>query len=195
MTELTDADFITPPPPWGYDKVVVVRPAEYDIETTIAHVREMLDNPIDSVFPLAGSGAADDLREALTDRAGYHAPKLLWVRCKRAWCSTDRIAMWMVVVASNGVRHAQLRCIACCCLDRTSGADAVGVSWPVIRNYADRAPECERCGSTNGTEQHHWAPKHLFDDYHYWPTSHLCRSCHMKWHSIVTPNMALRRTA
>lgn len=54
---------------------------------------------------------------------------------------------------------------------------------------------CERCGSTDGSEVHHWAPRHLFDDAHEWPTSRLCRLCHAKWHSIVTPTMHLRKSA
>ncbi|WP_425518228.1 HNH endonuclease [Nitratireductor kimnyeongensis] len=53
---------------------------------------------------------------------------------------------------------------------------------------------CERCGSTEGTEVHHWAPWHLFDDADEWPTSNLCKSCHTRWHRIVTPNMSTPRS-
>lgn len=52
---------------------------------------------------------------------------------------------------------------------------------------------CERCGSYEFVEWHHWAPQHLFDDANAWPTAYLCRECHRRWHSIVTPNMHLRR--
>lgn len=50
---------------------------------------------------------------------------------------------------------------------------------------------CERCGSMEGSEIHHWAPQHLFGNLEAscWPTSYLCRKCHLLWHSIVTPNM------
>ncbi|RAK26359.1 hypothetical protein C7374_11444 [Falsochrobactrum ovis] len=58
---------------------------------------------------------------------------------------------------------------------------------PVIIDHP--SVPCERCGSTNGVEEHHWAPWHLFDDAHNWPTSFLCMSCHQDWHAKVTPNM------
>lgn len=49
---------------------------------------------------------------------------------------------------------------------------------------------CEVCGSTGQTELHHWAPFHLFgDEADKWPTSLLCRPCHVRWHQTVTPNM------
>lgn len=49
---------------------------------------------------------------------------------------------------------------------------------------------CEVCGDQGTTEEHHWAPRHLFGDESYkWPTSLLCRACHQHWHRIVTPQM------
>ena len=48
---------------------------------------------------------------------------------------------------------------------------------------------CERCGSFQHLEIHHWAPWHLFNDADKWPTSTLCRTCHKTWHSTVTPQM------
>jgi RecJ-like exonuclease len=48
---------------------------------------------------------------------------------------------------------------------------------------------CERCGSYQHIEHHHWAPRHLFDDADAWPTSNLCRECHVEWHQAVTPDM------
>ena len=48
---------------------------------------------------------------------------------------------------------------------------------------------CEVCGE-EGAEEHHWAPWHLFgDEANRWPTSFLCRTCHERWHGVVTPNM------
>lgn len=52
---------------------------------------------------------------------------------------------------------------------------------------------CERCGSLNGSEVHHWAPSYLFEDSERWPKSHLCRECHMEWHRVVTPHMSATR--
>lgn len=48
---------------------------------------------------------------------------------------------------------------------------------------------CVVCGDPNG-EYHHWMPKFFADivgDFEYWPQSPLCRSCHERWHNIVTP--------
>jgi protein-arginine kinase activator protein McsA len=50
---------------------------------------------------------------------------------------------------------------------------------------------CEVCNLNEG-ELHHWAPQYLFQDADQWPTSYLCRTCHKKWHDLVTPNMAKR---
>lgn len=75
-------------------------------------------------------------------------------------------------------------------------SDVVGLDEgriAVLTNH-DVTP-CVRCGSTEGSEVHHWAPSHLFENSDEWPTSHLCRSCHMEWHRIVTPNMTARRAA
>ncbi|MEH6652094.1 MAG: hypothetical protein V7707_18890 [Motiliproteus sp.] len=48
---------------------------------------------------------------------------------------------------------------------------------------------CEVCGA-DGAQNHHWAPKALFGEEAYrWPTSHLCQSCHTRWHQLVTPNL------
>lgn len=54
---------------------------------------------------------------------------------------------------------------------------------------------CVVCGSVDHIENHHWAPSHLFGEYKdKWPTSKLCRSCHIHWHNIVTPDMSKRKT-
>lgn len=62
---------------------------------------------------------------------------------------------------------------------------------PILTDH-DIAP-CERCGSKDGSEVHHWAPAHLFDDYFEWPTSNLCKSCHAQWHRVITPKMSTTR--
>lgn len=49
-------------------------------------------------------------------------------------------------------------------------------------------PRCARCGE-EGAAEHHWAPKHLFDDAYSWPTSYLCKKHHKEWHTKVTPQM------
>jgi protein-arginine kinase activator protein McsA len=47
---------------------------------------------------------------------------------------------------------------------------------------------CEVC-DVEGGELHHWAPQYLFNDAEKWPKSYLCRTCHKRWHDLVTPNM------
>lgn len=50
--------------------------------------------------------------------------------------------------------------------------------------------QCEVCGKGEA-ERHHWAPSCLFgDEAEKWPTSLLCRSCHQRWHKLVTPNLS-----
>ncbi|HMY88832.1 MAG TPA: hypothetical protein PLR40_15860 [Microthrixaceae bacterium] len=65
------------------------------------------------------------------------------------------------------------------------------IEWlPVCRdNLREPTEQCARCGQIAYLDEHHWAPKHFFDDHDSWPTSRLCRSCHMEWHNVVTPNM------
>ena len=48
---------------------------------------------------------------------------------------------------------------------------------------------CEHCGAIEHLEEHHWAPRHMFDDPDSWPRSMLCRHCHTTWHARVTPVM------
>jgi hypothetical protein len=48
---------------------------------------------------------------------------------------------------------------------------------------------CEVCGA-EGAESHHWAPSFIFgDEADRWPRSFLCVPCHVRWHSLVTPQM------
>ena len=48
---------------------------------------------------------------------------------------------------------------------------------------------CMRCGKF-GTEEHHYAPKHLFADSWQWGTVRLCVDHHREWHQTVTPDMS-----
>ena len=55
---------------------------------------------------------------------------------------------------------------------------------PLVRDERGESPACERCGAI-GVEEHHWAPRSLFDDAAEWPTGWLCRPCHRRWHSTL----------
>lgn len=61
-----------------------------------------------------------------------------------------------------------------------------------VASYGADQP-CVVCGSQGDSEEHHWAPRHLFgDECDKWPRAYLCRSCHVRWHQLVTPNMGAR---
>lgn len=66
---------------------------------------------------------------------------------------------------------------------------------PLANPRRPNTVECERCGSEDHVERHHWAPRHLFDDADSWPIGNLCRTCHVQWHRVVTPNMGRRQAS
>jgi hypothetical protein len=70
-------------------------------------------------------------------------------------------------------------------------AEKLGGPFPEIKPWKER-PKCEVCGS-EGAQRHHWAPFYLFGaECEKWPTSHLCPTCHKRWHDTVTPHMSQR---
>lgn len=102
-------------------------------------------------------------------------------------CSHPNGRQLGVIIAVNGSRHIKLVCHLC---GRGARARVAGNpdDYPVVRD--NRTTDlCERCGSAEGVEEHHWAPAALFDDSDQWPTALLCPPCHRRWHSIVTPGM------
>ena len=99
------------------------------------------------------------------------------------------------VICANGSVQYKAYCMECG--GRGGGlshSDAVGLDpsrIPILSR--NEVVPCEKCGSEEGSEVHHWAPMHLFEDAEDWPKSYLCRRCHMEWHAKVTPNMSLTR--
>lgn len=85
--------------------------------------------------------------------------------------------------AANGYRHPKLRCRTCYKVLASPKLRDIDESAAVAetRSPAEAAP-CQRCGSTEGAEKHHWAPIHLFTDADDWPTAMLCPPCHTRWH-------------
>lgn len=129
-----------------------------------------------------------------------HAPEFRWVdfwtmrECAARGHHPDET--FVVSIAANGIKKVQSVCSYCGEMRRDGiSHKELGVAgYRVGDLYAWRdnrnGEPCARCGAAEGTEQHHWAPKHLFpDDYHLWPTSYLCRTCHHVWHRKVTPHM------
>jgi hypothetical protein len=108
--------------------------------------------------------------------------KYLW-RCP---CPNSRLLLGSLIYAS-GAKNYKVMCSAC---GRWGGAVAKG---NLSRAMMEAAPVmkinnagvvCERCGSP-GVENHHWAPRSLFDDADLWPTAPLCRGCHARWHDVI----------
>lgn len=65
-----------------------------------------------------------------------------------------------------------------------------------IKENVGFAEPCERCGSREGSEYHHYAPRHLFPDADSWATGYLCRPCHIEWHRRTqTGAFSRQRTA
>ena len=87
---------------------------------------------------------------------------------------------------SNGDQQPAKRCLFC---GAVSACGPVRRGDPIddwcLRDNVDRSEPCARCGSTDGTELHHWAPRNTFPDANAWPTSYLCRDCHHAWHRTM----------
>jgi hypothetical protein len=133
-----------------------------------------------AVDPL--TGRFDDGREAwcLVTRKGQTQ---FWWRCKE--CGENRPATkWERQIHAERFANAQVERDYACRI-------CAGVGCELCIRTDGR---CERCGSPEQVEEHHWAPRHLFSDADSWPLSYLCRKCHVYWHRLVTPNMG-RRTA
>jgi hypothetical protein len=63
----------------------------------------------------------------------------------------------------------------------------------LIDDRPDSIP-CAVCGARKGSQEHHWAPVHLFGlDADKWPKNYLCTEHHREWHAKVTPNMTKRQ--
>lgn len=114
-------------------------------------------------------------------------------RCSK----TSEVAALGKIVCSNGAIQYKAYCLECggkgapFTYGEVDGLDPDRI--PILRSH-DVVP-CERCGSEEGSEVHHWAPIHLFEDAEDWPMSHLCRKCHMEWHRVVTPLMTSSKAA
>lgn len=116
-------------------------------------------------------------------------------RHKLVCTQTKGVASLGKIVCSNGVNQFKFYCLECGGLSNPiAHTHLVDVEKyyvvPVLNDFGGLP--CERCGSSEGSEKHHWAPKHLFNDAETWPKSYLCRECHARWHAVVTPNMGGR---
>ena len=123
-------------------------------------------------------------------------------RVKGRTCENHVIEPTRVITRDGRARHV-MACLACGQQDamRPVELDVFSDTWPILRDYRYDAdgysvvPLCEHCGSHDGTQLHHWAPRSMFDDAHRWPMSYLCPPCHRLWHQVVTPAISRKRSA
>jgi hypothetical protein len=64
--------------------------------------------------------------------------------------------------------------------------EAEAARFPLVKDTVT-GDACERCGATEGVEEHHWAPVAVFGvpEAEKWPLALLCRSCHVRWHQMM----------
>lgn len=105
---------------------------------------------------------------------------------------------WEIRKCINGGGHSTYLFVCAHCGTRTQHfvsakvVRAAGLEPREIRPARPR-PACQVCGQ-QGAEQHHWAPWALFGaEAAAWPQSYLCRSCHDRWHQLVTPQISAQQ--
>lgn len=106
-------------------------------------------------------------------------------------CRTGEVIPYRMVI-SSGVGVVVKRCDVCGRkpeYKRPFYPKADYPNWdelPLPEDMTADAPPCGVAGCTNkGTEYHHWAPRHLFEDAEFWPTDYLCREHHALWHKTT----------
>lgn len=89
--------------------------------------------------------------------------------------------------AGDGMLHPATRCLQCGLGDFPPIAKGDRLWTVCVRDTLAlyTSDPCARCGSTNGTQLHHWAPRAIFDDADHWPMSYLCPPCHRTWHQAM----------
>lgn len=89
------------------------------------------------------------------------------------------------IVVRNGATQPKAFCVECGGVwGVQKGAALLDIELENRISDPDARPwPCARCGATDGTELHHWAPHAVFEDADWWPTNYLCRQCHRFWHT------------
>jgi hypothetical protein len=66
---------------------------------------------------------------------------------------------------------------------------------PILLDDRAASEPCAVCHKREGTQYHHWAPRHLFgfDESEKWPGAYLCQEHHTLWHRLVTPLMTMKK--
>jgi hypothetical protein len=104
-----------------------------------------------------------------------------------------------LVIAADGRETGRLACTLCDTLLEHC-APPLRTNGRVIDLRVDGegftlSPPCEHCGSSGGSQLHHWAPRALFPDADRWPTGWLCSACHSHWHVTTRTHTRQKETA
>lgn len=112
----------------------------------------------------------------------------LWCRfCRDMVACAHSHSIHGFMVKRDGLRNGRRWCIRCGATFATRRHEGCGaVLFYDLREQCD-VPPCERCGTPDGTQLHHWAPSAIFGwaEADRWPTSWLCPSCHSLWHQLM----------
>ena len=109
-------------------------------------------------------------------------------------CKEDRLVTYGVVIISSGAKAVRARCQVCGKPPTKNDPSYAQKDRKVTElsvfsaELFEKSEPCSVCGQL-GTEWHHFAPRHLFEDADRWPTAYLCRAHHREWHDKLTPKM------
>lgn len=111
-------------------------------------------------------------------------PSICCSSCASA-CPHDGPTLIGHTVAINGAKAPHKLCFLCGRLVSLRKGAGPGLYCLKDNRRLQTVPPCARCGSTDGVELHHWAPRAIFGigEAERWPTSYLCPECHQTWHT------------
>jgi len=119
----------------------------------------------------------------------------LWCRfCRELIACNHPVKIHGYNIRRDGTKLGKHWCTTC---GQTEDARRGIGCGPVLfcdnRQYESIAP-CERCGTAEGTQVHHWAPRAIFGyiESDRWPTANLCPSCHSLWHRLMREAAGVR---
>lgn len=102
----------------------------------------------------------------------------------RSECTHD-VTVTGYIIKRNGSQQVRMRCVRCNREPRDSAPTRGSEYWNVLLADMRDSLVCERCGSLDGVEYHHYAPRNVFPDADKWGTGHLCIECHREWHRTM----------
>lgn len=112
----------------------------------------------------------------------------LWCRlCRELISCAHLVTIHGYMIKRDGVRSGKRWCVTCGSTRDTRREEGYGSVLFYDLRTEEEVPPCSRCGSRNGTQLHHWAPRAIFGgiEADRWPTAHLCPTCHALWHRLM----------